>query len=382
MTNTQQHFARSLDFDELLAGLERARSDQAIYSRAHDEFAALTIWNYTNRCVYDKLWEPFSMAARGLILDMEKKEVVATPFPKFFNVGERSENQTLPDQAFEVFEKLDGSLIILFHYEGRWRAATRGAFGTEQAVWAEDYLKGYDLSPLAVGATYLCEAIYPENRIVIEYDESGLVLLSGYDPDGYEFDADHIALLAQELGWRAAKRYRFESIEALFASAEDLPESEEGYILRFADGYRLKLKGSAYCRVHALINRITPLAVWEMILAGQDLEPTRQMIPEEFWGDFDAIERVLRAQADAQAARVIEHRDRMDGWSDKEVGLALPGLPADVRKLIFVARKAQGRLLDDPKARNIILRDLRPTLNQLEGYTPSFALSRTIGSGD
>lgn len=382
MTTVEPHLARQLDFRTLLSQLEQARAERAIYCRGNADHPGLLIWNYTNKCVYDKMWTPISMHARGLILDMERQEVVATPFPKFFNVSERGQGNVLPDMPFEVFEKLDGSLIILFHWRDQWRAATRGALGTEQALWAEQWLSDRDLSALAPGATYLCEAIYSENRIVIEYAESGLVLLSGYDAEGFEFSADHVERLAGELGWRAAKRYRFDNAHDLFTAAERLPETEEGYILRFVNGLRLKLKGNAYCRVHALISRVTPLAIWELMQAGDDLAEIRRQIPEEFWGDFDAIEGLLTASINARIDRVLEHHEHMAGWTDKEVGLKLNELPDDVRGLIFAARNAVGPLIDDPKARRTIFREVRPTLNELEGYTPSFALERSIGSGD
>ncbi|MEM7667199.1 MAG: T4 RnlA family RNA ligase [Pseudomonadota bacterium] len=382
MTSVQQHLARQLDFETLLSGLEEARAEQAIYCRGHEDLPGLLIWNYTNKCVYDKMWTPISKHARGLILDMERREVVATPFPKFFNVAEVGQGNALPDMPFEVFEKLDGSLIILFHHRGEWHASTRGALGTSQAQWAQRFLAEHDLSALDPSATYLCEAIYPENRIVIEYAESGLVLLSGYDRDGFEFSADHIDGLAAELGWRAAKRYRFDSPDDLFASALELPETEEGYILRFEDGYRLKLKGSAYCRVHALISRITPLAIWELMQAGDDLGEIRKQIPEEFWTDFDEIERLIGEKIDARIRKVMEHKSRMADWSDKEVGLELRNLPRDIQGLIFPARNAKGPLLEDPKVRQKLFRDARPTLNELEGYQSSYALARSIGNDD
>jgi hypothetical protein len=37
----------------------------------------------------------------------------------------------------------------------------------------------------------------------------------------------------------------------------------QGFVVRFADGLRLKLKGSEYRRIHALISRRTPLAMGE-----------------------------------------------------------------------------------------------------------------------
>ena len=47
----------------------------------------------------------------------------------------------MPDLPFETMEKLDGSLIIIFHHNGRWRTATKGSFTSSQAQWAENFLE-------------------------------------------------------------------------------------------------------------------------------------------------------------------------------------------------------------------------------------------------
>ena len=86
-----------------------------------------------------------------------------------------------PDRPFETFEKVDGSLIILFWHAGEWRTATKGTFGSAQASWAAERLRGCDLSALSRGTTYLAEAVYAENRIVVRYDQDELVLLAAYD---------------------------------------------------------------------------------------------------------------------------------------------------------------------------------------------------------
>lgn len=74
---------------------------------------------------------------------------MATPFPKFFNAFERGES--IPDLPFETFEKVDGSLITIFWHAGEWRTATKGTFGSAQALWAAERLKGCDLSALRRG---------------------------------------------------------------------------------------------------------------------------------------------------------------------------------------------------------------------------------------
>jgi RNA ligase len=142
--------AHQMPFATRLAGLERAQGLGFVHRRVNCA-TGLQLFIYTPRCVYDDGWDEFSVMARGLVLDEASGKVVATPFPKFFNVGERRGD--VPDLPFEAFEKLDGSLIIAFHHAGSWRAATKGAFDSEQAVWAQTRFDAADLSPLTPGAT-------------------------------------------------------------------------------------------------------------------------------------------------------------------------------------------------------------------------------------
>ena len=55
--------------------------------------------------------------------------MVAIPFTKSFNVGERADS--IPDLPLETFEELDGNLIFIFHHKGEWRFATKGSLGSE-----------------------------------------------------------------------------------------------------------------------------------------------------------------------------------------------------------------------------------------------------------
>lgn len=138
------HPARRMEFDELWEGLQAAKAERLVSENVGQD--GLRLYCYSDSCVYDKGWNDITMLARGIILDPQEKRVVATPFPKFFNVGERLD--AIPDLAFETFEKLDGSLIILFHHKGEWRTATKGSLGSDQAKWAARWIATHDLSCL------------------------------------------------------------------------------------------------------------------------------------------------------------------------------------------------------------------------------------------
>ncbi len=366
------HPARQMPFDELMAGLERARGLGFVHRRI-DPTAGLHLFIYTPRCVYDDGWDEFAVMARGLIVDQAACRVVATPFPKFFNVGER--HGEVSDLPFEAYEKLDGSLIIAFHHDGRWRTATKGSFDSEQAGWAQARLDAADLSALVPGTTYLFEAVYPENRIVVRYLDAALVMLAAYDANGHELTYDEVLVTCEALGWRAARRHVFASIADMVSHAAALPRDDEGFVIRFSNGVRLKLKGAEYRRIHALISRCTPLAMWEAMNAGDDMEAIRRDLPEEFWADFDDIVRLIAAQVAAIEARVTEVAASVAHLSDKELGLSLNSLPKDARPYLFGFRKL-GTIVG--KSRDSLMRSLRPTGNVLEGYVPSYAMGRVL----
>lgn len=364
------HYARTIPYAQLEAELHAARAERVVYWKDDGQ---LRLWCYTAKAVYDRAWSPAVLAARGLVLDRERREVVATAFPKFFNVGELG--QPVPDEPCEIFEKVDGSLIVIFHAGGRWRAATKGALDSSQAKWAGARLATLDLSPLLPGTTYLAEAIYPENKIIIPYAETGLVMLAAYAASGLELSDGDVRATADALGWRTAARQGFASPAEAIAHADTLPKTEEGYVLRFASGLRLKAKGAAYRRLHAMVARVTPLGLWDAMAAGDDLDQLRREIPEEFWWDFDEIRRLIETELTARVAAVAALGASVADLDDKALGLRLRTLPEQERRHLFAWRKRPD-LLADPKSRAALLRDIKPKANALPGYRESFAVRR------
>jgi RNA ligase len=163
--------------------------------------ADLYIYNYSQKAQYDRVWNETTLACRGLILD-GNYQVIARPFQKFFNLGE-FENQVVPNDFFEVFEKMDGSLGILYWIENKPHIATRGSFVSEQSKVATEmlYTQYAEVIPLLdKSKTYLFEIIYPENRIVLDYgNERKLVLLAIVDTEtGIENELDNIGFIEIE----------------------------------------------------------------------------------------------------------------------------------------------------------------------------------------
>lgn len=378
--HTAIHPARAMPFPALANGLQAA-IDKGLVRRTDRDGASL--YCYSKDCVYNSAWDDITVLARGLILDHDAGVVIATPFPKFFNVGEG--NATIPDTPFDVYEKMDGSLVIIYWHRGRWKAATKGSLNSEQAQWAERELSKANTMHLYPGCTYLCEAIYPENRIVIRYPFEGLVLLSVYAEDGRELAYRNVRAIADSIGWRCAQRIECDRLSELMIKTKTLPVTEEGYVLRFADR-RLKLKGAAYCAVHRLISGCTPLALWEAMLTGEDLRVMRKALPEEFWRDFDLITHTLALRLATflhQIDTAVESVAYDPDVDDRELGKTLKSrFPGPWAQFVFHRRKKGPLLLQVepgkpiPLARRAAFMYVRPTGNRLEGYTPSASVHR------
>lgn len=362
------HPARTLAYRDLVDGLREAVEQKLVFERRNGNLA---LYNYAPSCVYDRAWTPITRLARGLILDTKRECVLATPLPKFFNLNERPDE--VPDLPFETFEKLDGSLIILFWDGSEWRCATRGSFDSQQAKDAQHWFRQNWGFGLVKGLTYLCEWIGPSNKIVVPYDEHELVLLAVYDENGYEHSSVLMQEAADALGWRAAKRHDFTSISDLVEHAGTLPATDEGFVIRYTNGHRVKIKGDEYCRIHALISNCTPLAVWQAMMAGDDLDLIRRQLPEEFWGDFDTIHAKINDRLTALLMKVELAAENSAHLTDKELGLILNSYPEAVRRFLFPARK--GDVLSG-RTRETMFRSIRPTGNVLDGYTPSYAMHR------
>ncbi|HWE02243.1 MAG TPA: RNA ligase [Tepidisphaeraceae bacterium] len=378
------HPARRMPLDALRAGLMQGAAEKRInISRDGD----LELFNYSSLCQFEQQWDLFALIARGLILDPARRQVVATPFPKFFNFNEGG--VALPDESFTVSEKFDGSLGILFYHHDKWRITTRGQLSSAQGAWATRHLHDtVDISRLSAGTTYLVEIVYKENKVVIPYDFEGLVLLAAYDPSGRELARSDLEQTAFAVGMRLAASVAFSTFDDLLNAAGRLTIHEEGYVLRFDGGLRVKLKGEAYCRVHKLICHCTPLALWESMMHAEDLDSRRHELPEEMRVDFDSIRRLLSAQFDALVDEVRVGHERTTGRNDKELGMILQDPNRDLTamqgKFVFACRK--GKFLDAVHAkgpwREKLFKCMRPDGNRLKGYVASSAMNRFAESSE
>ena len=298
----------------------------------------LAIYNYSRECQYNGMWDDITLNCRGLVLDTEGN-VIAKPFPKFFNYEEHKP-EDIPNEYFEVYEKMDGSLGIFFYYEeelsderryniwfnnnyqtgmerffdpnnlpnfddpyyeptpkikGEWHMATRGSFTSEQAIKGMEIANRYNYNKICVpGFTYLFEIIYPENRIVVDYGkEERLVLLGVMNRRGEEFPYEEMV----DEGWDIVMKYKTwgEDWETL---KKEISKDNEGYVIRFSGGMRMKIKGDEYVRLHRILTNFSTKDIWELLRNNEPLELFLERVPDEFDAWVKEVVRDLQTRYD------------------------------------------------------------------------------------
>ena len=285
------------------------------YIRAnyHPEDSNIVILNYTEKTTFERRWNQYTMTARGLILDLTSitnngyAHVLAIPFEKFPNYGsneiEGYEDDINFDKIESITEKLDGSLGISYFFNDEIRFATKGSFTSEQAtkateLWRERHamyenLEKYYDAP----ATFLVEIIYPENRIVVNYKDREELVLIGVNrllPHAHTVEYSYKAL-KHESDWLHMKlvtKYDELTLEQILEQKKSLPANEEGWIVKFLNGKRLKIKGEQYLNVHRIKHGLSEKAKYKA-WSEDKLDEYIMMLPEEFRGELEEFKKDL-----------------------------------------------------------------------------------------
>jgi RNA ligase len=241
----------------------------------------LTIYNYSQATQYEGKWDEVTLACRGLVIWDDTGEIIARPFPKFFNI---EENRHTPTQHFDVYDKMDGSLIIAFYLWGQWVVASRGSFTSDQAIAANRLLEKMDTSRMNIDVTFLFEFTAPWNRIVVDYgSEEKLTLLGAIrTEDGVEAPYESLVYIADGLGCDVVTKY--DGIKD-FTKLKALNEpNREGYVIKFSNGDRCKIKFEDYVTLHKIITNVSSYDIWENLKSfGKLDESLLTKVPDEFY---------------------------------------------------------------------------------------------------
>jgi len=238
----------------------RLESKYAVTAKRHPKYNNLVLFKYSQ--IDSPFADPMVRECRGVILDESKNwEVVARPFDKFFNYGE-GHAATIDWATARVQEKLDGSLVTMYYYDGQWQIATSGTpdaggqvgdFGIlfRDLFWQVWNDAGYELPHESYkDLTFMFELMTPENRVVVRHQERKLALIGVRNRvNGHEIPVEHMA--GQDIPY--VKDHSLTSVDAIVETFNTMdPLKQEGYVVVDANFNRIKVKHPGYVAIHHL----------------------------------------------------------------------------------------------------------------------------------
>lgn len=246
-------------------GLESLKEAHAINYKFHGKYPNLV------QLKYDMIESPMGhtivQECRGIILDKSMNwDVVAHPFHKFFNSDE-GHAAKIEWSSARVQEKVDGSLIIMYFYDGKWHVATSGTPDASGEVnglgmtFAELFWKTWNNSfgntmeaskflEQHKDYTIMWELTSPFNRIVVQHKTASLTLIGMRNRVTGE--EKHVF---KTVPWNfpVVKHYNLNSLEAIGESFATISALEqEGYVVVDAKFNRVKVKSPQYVALHHL----------------------------------------------------------------------------------------------------------------------------------
>lgn len=334
-------------------------------ARDHGVYASFSKSGHKFSLNYDQIEakesDPLAQECRGLILSLEDgatipglvgsdnrisrdhvisglTKILAYPMKRFFNHGQGvAANIDWNDPKLAVLEKLDGSLCIVYwdSFSSRWCVATRsvpeadlimdnGLF-TFRTLFEKALQETMNMSfdqfskSLVREMTYCFELTTPYNRIVVQYNDCRITLLSArYLPTLSETDPAKMAIV--ELGKvPCVQAYTHTSIDELLNWVSSLnPMEHEGVVVRDSKYNRIKVKNAAYVAASKIRESLatSPRNCLELILLGKD-DDAASFLPEEM------VNNLLKIKAGFQ--RVIKQYDEAYAAAKAQADVTLPG---------------------------------------------------------
>lgn len=232
--------------------------------------------------------EQICRECRGLILSKKDGyKPVRLAFYKFFNVQEVFAD-IIDWPNSKVRAKIDGSMMSVWHHNGKWHLSTSGAidayntpvngtklsFGQvfEKALVNNGITWQQLCASLCIDYCYTFELVSPETRVVIPYEKADLYLIGVRDMSTLE--ELNIEDIPNNYGIKTPELYELNNFNACIEAANALSYDEEGYVAVDSQFKRVKIKSPAYVALHhTRMNGIpTEARMFDIIEAGEASE--------------------------------------------------------------------------------------------------------------
>ena len=260
-------------------GLTKLCNKFKIKVNRHQDFPNLVCLKYSQ--LESPLDNRIVQQCRGIILDeKENWQIVSYPYDKFFNYGE-SQAATINWDDAVVYDKLDGSLMILYYYQGKWQVQSSGTsdaagkvhsskFSFKHLFWQVWQQLEYKL-PEATNYCFMFELMTPYNRVVVRQNSNNIVLHGVRNIQTLQ--EENPLRWSNKTGWEAVKTYPFSDLETVIEKSQDLdPMESEGYIVCDDQFNRIKIKSSEYVAISHMRDGFTTRKLIDVVLTNEGEE--------------------------------------------------------------------------------------------------------------
>lgn len=219
-------------------GLEKLTQDYHIRVNRHQKYPHLVCLKYSQ--IDSPMEEKIVQQCRGIILNESNNwEIISYPYDKFFNYGESCADEINWDNA-TVYDKLDGSLMVLYYYDNQWQVQSSGtadasgkvglfSFSFAELFWRVWQELNYFL-PLEIDYCFMFELLTPYNRIVVQQNNNNLVLHGVRNIQTLR--EENPQYWGEKYGFNVVKIFPLQNWQEIKSACEKLnPLEGEGYII-------------------------------------------------------------------------------------------------------------------------------------------------------
>lgn len=299
----------------------------------------------------DVLGSSIRRECRGLIFNKEGN-IISRAFHKFFNCNETPETQINKINLYNshtITQKLDGSLIRFLNLDGKIVAATKAGV-TEISQQVDEYLQGknnyynFIRSTLEAGFTACFEWCSRKNRIVIDYEEDQLILTAirnttqgNYIPYWNVIElAEHYEIPVVKQIDNLAKQ----NVELLVNQVRGLSD-DEGIVIQFDDGHKVKIKADDYVLCHKTKDQISQEKNIISIILNNGVDDVISLLPPKDVEKLRAFEKAFWLSLEDVATEIYDLYKSIDkGQSQKDFAtMAVASLLPKYQVFMYSLRK-------------------------------------------
>ncbi|MFW6219948.1 MAG: hypothetical protein ACOC33_03830 [bacterium] len=246
-------------------------NNNLIIANKHPDYDLYTLL-YTPKVVSKNLWDLYTLSSNGLVIDSEGN-VIGRPFKKIRNLEDYVCYEIPITEEFDVSEKLDGSQILLFYYKkfDEWLISSKKSFINDHTKQATKLFDVKLFNNLNKEDTYIFELIYPENKKIVNYGNIRKLVLIGCINSEFGIEQYQEDLKGYYSKYfKTVNKINIRTLKELNTLKTQNSENKEGVVVRFINGFRVKLLFDEYNELNSIISNINNIVIWEKLKNNYD----------------------------------------------------------------------------------------------------------------